>query len=163
MIKKDPRTEKLARRSRSLALVLLPPANEVWGNIMFLQASVILLTGEGSASVHAGIPPPLGADTPPASRSRHLPWEQTPPPGSRHPQEQTLPEADTPPCPPEQTPPGADTPGSRHPPPQSMLGDTVNARAVRILLECNLVYRFALTCPEIAFLLLGVLGLLFAE
>ena len=27
-----------------------------------------------------------------------------------------------------------------HPPPvQSMLGDTVNARAVRILLECNLV------------------------
>ena len=30
-------------------------------------------------------------------------------------------------------PPGAD------PPPQSILGDTVNARAVRILLECNLV------------------------
>ena len=30
-------------------------------------------------------------------------------------------------------PPGADNP------PQSILGDTVNARAVRILLECNLV------------------------
>ena len=43
------------------------------------------------------------------------PQEQTPLPGSRHP----LP--------------------SRHHSPQSMLGDTVNARAVRILLECNLV------------------------
>ena len=37
---------------------------------------------------------------------------------------------------PEQTSPWAD---SRQPPLQSMLGDTVNARAVRILLECNLV------------------------
>ena len=27
-----------------------------WVKVMFLQASVILLTGEGSASVHAGIP-----------------------------------------------------------------------------------------------------------
>ena len=50
------------------------------------------------------------------------------------------------------TPLGADPPRSRHPPgirhppgadtsppAQSMLGDTVNTRAVRILLECNLV------------------------
>ena len=37
-------------------------------------------------------------------------------------------------------PPGADTPREQTPPlPQSMLRDTVNARAVRILLECNLV------------------------
>ena len=28
------------------------------------------------------------------------------------------------------------------PPAQNMLGDTVNARAVRILLECNLVFHF---------------------
>ena len=47
--------------------------------------------------------------------------------------------------PPEQTPPGADSPGADTPPgadippTQSMMGDTVNARAVRILLECNLV------------------------
>ena len=41
---------------------------------------------------------------------------------------------DTIPCPQEQTPPQ-----SRHPPLQSMVGDTVNAQAVRILLECNLV------------------------
>ena len=52
----------------------------------------------------------------------------------------------------EQTPPGADTPsrsrhprGTRHPPgadtpPQCMLGDTGNKRAVRILLECMLVF-----------------------
>ena len=47
------------------------------------------------------------------------------PPGADSPQEQTPP--------PEQPPPGAG------PPLQSMLGDTVNARTVRILLECNLV------------------------
>ena len=66
---------------------------------MFLHVAVILSTGGGSASVHAGIPPPPGADTP-----------------RRH-------------------PPRADTP----PPEQCMLGDTVNERAVCILLECNLV------------------------
>ena len=54
--------------------------------------------------------------TPPA------PGADTTPPGSRHP-----PRADTPR---EQTPPGADTP----------------ARAVRILLECNLVYLFIYRC-----------------
>ena len=60
----------------------LPPANEVWGKVIFLNLSVILFTGGGSASVHAGIPPgsrpslgadtprpdtPLGADTPPCA------------------------------------------------------------------------------------------------
>ena len=42
-------------------------------------------------------------------------------------------------------PHGADTPREQTPPPspqQSMLGDTVNARAVRILLECNLVFKY---------------------
>ena len=39
----------------------------------------------------------------------------------------------------EQTPLGPGTPGSRHPPVQCMLRDTVNKRAVCILLECNLV------------------------
>ena len=86
-----------------------------WGKVMFLQASVILLTGGVSASVHAGIPHPLGADTPP---SRHPPeqtppWEQTPPrsrhPQSRHPPEQTLPQ--------EQTPPWEHSPQAYTPPP----------------------------------------------
>ena len=39
-------------------------------------------------------------------------------------------------------PAGADT---NSPTPQSMLGDTVNARAFRILLECNLV-SLSLSC-----------------
>ena len=66
------------------------------------------------------------------------------PPESWHP-----PEADTPPLPQVETPPPRQIPpGSRHPPPRSrppsqiMLGDTVNARAVRILLECFLVLRY---------------------
>ena len=44
--------------------ILLPPANEVWGKIIFLHLSVILFRGGGSASVHAGIADPPGADTP---------------------------------------------------------------------------------------------------
>ena len=74
-----------------------------------------------SASVHAGIPPPPGAETP---------WEQTPPqsrqpPRSRHPLEQT-PSEQTPPwsrhpppgadIPQEQTSPEYTPPRSRHPP-----------------------------------------------
>ena len=68
---------------------------------------------EGSASVHAGIPPPRPG-TPPRSRHHTLyPPEQTSPPETRH-----------------------------APPAQCMLGDTVNKRAVCILLECNLVMNF---------------------
>ena len=97
--------------------------------------------------------PPRDQVHPPGSRhppEQTPPWEHTPP-RSRHTPtpEQTPPGADTPQehTPLQQTPPGADTPPpeqtpsrSRHPPQaQSMLGDTVNARAIRILLECNLV------------------------
>ena len=64
-----------------------------WGKVIFSQACVILFTGGGSASVHAGIPP----------RSRNPPQEQAPPgPGT----------------PQSRQPPGAGTPlGRRHPPP----------------------------------------------
>ena len=128
---------------------------------MFSQALVIVFTGGCLPQCMLGYTPlehPPKEQTPP--RSRHPP-EQTPP-RSRHPQEQTSPWEQTPPgadtpsradtpreqTPPEQTPLRADTPwkqttpGSRHPPeqtpPGSMLGNTVNARAVGILLECNL-------------------------
>ena len=128
-----------------------------WGKVMFLQVSVILFTGGLSASVHAGIHPPP-EQTPPRADTplEQTPPEQTSPPGadippwSRHPREQTPQEqtplgTDTPweQTPPQEqtTPPGADTPREQTPPQQSMLGDTVNARAVRILLECNLVKR----------------------
>ena len=128
-----------------------------WGKVMFLQASVILFTGGGSTwhppeQTHTH---PLGADTPPdqvhpLSRhppgSRHTlmqeqtpPWEQTHTPPSRHPPKQTHTPRDQV-HPPEQTPPQEQTPPRADTPPvQSMLGDTVNMRAVRILLECNLV------------------------
>ena len=82
--------------------------NEVVAKVIFLHLSVIhsVHRGEGSASVHAGMPPPPRADPP----SRHTttplpdtPREQTPP-GSRPPREQTPPIL-------EQTPPpGADPP-----------------------------------------------------
>ena len=77
-----------------------------------------------SASVHAGIPHPLVADTPWEQTS---PLEQTPPlgadtpqsrhPWSRHPPEQTPPGADSPQ---EQTSPGANT-SLEQTPPQSRL------------------------------------------
>ena len=69
-----------------------------WAKVMFLQASVILLTGGVSASVHAGIHP----------QSRHPPQEQTPP------QQTPLQRRHTPRS---RHPPRADTPlQSRHPP-----------------------------------------------
>ena len=90
-------------------------------------------------------------------RNRHIPpraetpREQTQnqrrPPGSRHPPGEDLPpRADTPHS---RYPPGGDNPRTDipHPPPlpQSILGYTVNARAVCILLECNLVCVYDLT------------------
>ena len=108
--------------------------------------SFILFTGGVSASVHAGMPPPE-ADTPRRQTSpRSRPLKQTPPKAYTHPWKQTHPpEADTPRSrPPRSRPlrsrhPQKQTPpGSRHPT-QSMLGDTVNARVVCILLECHLV------------------------
>ena len=79
---------------------LLPPANKVWGKVIFSVACV------NNSVQRVGCLPQcmLGYTHPPEQTSR----EQTPP-GSRHP-----PRADTPP---EQMPPlGADTPQSRHPP-----------------------------------------------
>ena len=63
-----------------------------------------------------------------------LPWTRYTPPDQAHPPwDQVHPLDQAPPQ--TRTPPGPGTP----PPAQSMLGDTVNARAVRILLECILV------------------------
>ena len=49
----------------------LPPANEVWGKVIFSQASVILFTGGGVHGMHAP-----WAHTPPG---KHTPWACTPP------------------------------------------------------------------------------------
>ena len=117
------------------------------------------------SQVGCGIPThPQGADVPP----QQTPPRQTPSqvdtpqeadipqvdtPLGRHTPQADTPQADTPQS---RHPPGQTTPLGRHPPPgrhpqsrrppqeqthppQSMLGDMVNARVVHILLECNLV------------------------
>ena len=107
---------------------LLPPATKLGQGYIFTAVC---------ESVHRG------GDLPQCMLGYHIPQEQTsphppradtpPPPGSRHPPDQA------PTCPDQARPTREQTPTP--PPVQSMLGDTVNARAVRILLECNLVCR----------------------
>ena len=96
--------------------IFLPPANEVWGMVIFSVACV-------KNSVHGGGAP--GQVRPPG---RYTPRAGTPP-GQVHPLGRYPPWAGTP-------------PGQLHPPrEQCMLGDTGNKRAVHILLECILVCR----------------------
>ena len=82
----------------SFGYLLLPPANKVWGKVIFSVACVknsVYRNGGGLHQCMLGYPPtPL---------ARRPPWQG-------------------------------------RPPTQCMLGDTVNKRAVCILLECNLVY-----------------------
>ena len=114
--------------------------------VIFLHLSVILFTG-GSASVHAGIPPPWEQTPLTHSPREQTLWEQTssrrhPPRTGHPPQEQTSQ---------EQTPhwsrhtsPGADTPPELTPPLESRLRHTVYERPVHILLECILVCIYSL-------------------
>ena len=95
-----------------------------WGKIIFSEACVRNSIHRGvSAPLHAGIHTPLGpeADTPPPQDQRQTPH---PDPRSR-----------LPPSPPQSRPPPGTDPQA-----QCMLGDTGNKRAVRILLECILVF-----------------------
>ena len=101
-----------------LTLVIFTARNEVGARLCF-HRRVWFCSWGGSASVHAGMPPP--------------------PPGTRYPPPLG------PGTPQDQAPPWDQAPSSRtrhHPPWQSMLGDTFNAWAVCILLECNLVLDF---------------------
>ena len=87
----------------------LPPANEVWGKVIFSQASVGLYLGGG---VHPyggieGVCIQWGGGGGGGSASR---WKRGLHPG-----------------------------GLGRPPPHRILWDTVNKQAVRILLECILV------------------------
>ena len=105
---------------KMLLLIFLPPAKEVWGKVIFLDANV-------KNSVHRGVCLSACWDTTPP-REQVPPGPGTPGPGTPRPgTPQTM-------HPPDQISPG---PGTT--PAQSMLGDTVNEQAVRILLECNLV------------------------
>ena len=123
---------------------LLPPANEVWGKVIFLHLFVILFGGSTWAGTSRQVHSPSGPGTPPSGqgtpRQVHPPgagtppWDQvhplgpgTPPWDQVHPQDQVHP------------PQTRYTPHPAH----SMLGDTVNARAVRIPLDCILAYSCA--------------------
>ena len=115
----------------------LPPANEVWGKVIFSVACV-------KNSVHRGGVP---GHIPPWAGTPHLP-------GQVHPLGRyTPPWAGTPPLgryTPQQVHPWA---GTSPPPEQCMLGDTGNKRAVRILLECILVYHSFVKCTTITLLM----------
>ena len=76
--------------SRGIQKWLLPPANEVWGKVIFLHLSVILFIG-GSASVHAGRP--LYQGGPPGDP----PAKETPCQGGP-PAKETPPARETSPC-----------------------------------------------------------------
>ena len=126
-----------------------------WGKVMFLQVCVILFTGRG---VPDQVPPRPGTPWtkytpqtryPPSPGLGTPPWDQVHPPRTRY----SLPGPGTPPT--RYTPLDQVHPQTRytpldqvHPPgpgtPPQDQGDTVYARAVRILLECNLV-RFCFT------------------
>ena len=83
---------------------LLPPANEVWGKVIFLHLSVILFTGWG---VPGQVAPPLAGTYPPGQvhpQQVHPPGRYTPP-------------GQVPPTP-RQVPPGSTPPGQVHPPEQ---------------------------------------------
>ena len=85
--------------------IYLPPANEVWGKVIFLHLFVILFTGGGVClsacwDTPPGPPPPGPATSPPGT---------SPPPGSRHP------------------PPG--TPRNRHTPPTTKHAGSYGQRA----------------------------------
>ena len=57
--------------------IFLPPANEVWGKVIFLHLSVILFTGGRGGTprqVH-----PLGRYPPPPPGQVHIPWAGTAP------------------------------------------------------------------------------------
>ena len=102
-------------------------AQRSWAKVMFLQASVILLTGGCLPQCMLGYPPP---------RSRHPPGPDIPP-WSRPPQTRHPPRPDTPQ---DQT----------TPPPGSRLRHTVNERPARILLECILVPNIIPNPPGLA-------------
>ena len=127
------------------SILIITGRNEVVAKVIFLHLFVILFTG-GSASVHAGIPPPPRtrqtppwdqADTPlppdqtdtpqdqvDLSGTRQTPWDQADPPWTK------------------QTPPGPGRPPRDQadiPPSGRRLQHTVYERPARILLECILV------------------------
>ena len=102
------------------------PETKFGGKVIFFHLSVILFTG-GSVPLHARIHPS-------GTRGTHSPPGADPPgPEAGTPQDQR--QSHPPKRPEAGTPPGPEA-GT---PLQCMVGDKGNKRAVRILLECNLL------------------------
>ena len=125
----------------------LPPANEVWGKVIFFAPICHSVHRRGYLGRYPpGRVPALSRYTPQAGTSHYVgtPTGQVHPPG-RYIPGQVHPPAGTPPRqvhPPGQVHPRQVHPRASAPPPERcMLGDTCNKRAVSILLECILVNR----------------------
>ena len=138
---------------------LLPPANEVWGKVIFSEACVILSTGGVGVRAWPGTTPPprsrhpQGLHTPQTTYPRDcIPPRDYVPPQTTYPQDyippQTMYPLDyVPPlglCMPPGTmyAPRLHTPGDYVPPGTTSPPWTVYVRVVRILLECILVSWF---------------------
>ena len=152
-IQRYPPTTLVFYHHLSAPKVLLSPANEVWGKVIFLEACVKNSVHRRGRGQYLGRYPP---------GTRYTPWDQVSHQDQVHPPDQVTPPGTryTPRT--RYIPPGTRyTPQTRYPPPpwpgtprdqvqppppeQRRLGNTGNKRAVSILLECILVpYVYAL-------------------
>ena len=115
-----------------MMLLLFTARNEVGARLFFTGVCDSVHRGGVPDQVH-----PLGPGTPPWDQVH--PRDQVPPPDQVHSPDQVHPRVQVHPPqvhPPDQAHP---SPDQVHPPPNQ--GDTVYVRAVRILLECNLVVK----------------------
>ena len=137
-------------------MILLPPATKLGQGYVFTGVCDSVHRGGVPDQVHPPTRSPPGPGTLPLDqvhspdqvhpRTRYTPPDQVHPPGPGAPPRYTLLGPGTPPrtryTPRDQVhPPRPGTPpATRYPPPDQ--GHTVYARAVRILLECNLVFTY---------------------
>ena len=78
--------------TKQCSVLYLPPANEVWGKVIFLHLFVILFTGGVPGQVPSGqIHPPRPGALP---RTRYTPPRQVHPPGTRYTPRQVHPPKD---------------------------------------------------------------------
>ena len=99
---------------------LLPPTKEVWGKVMFLHVSVILFSRAGVSASECGGCFQGVCTLPWTHPQTHTPWRHTPAHAHTHTHTHTHPSVYT------------DT--------HTLTHAMANERAVRILLECFLVY-----------------------
>ena len=141
--------KRKGKRKFSLMLSVYYWPQRSWGKVMFLHLSAILFTG-GSVSVHAGIPPPWGPDTPPGPgfpRDQAPPQDQAPP-GTRHPRGSDTPHRDQAP-PQEQTPHPLRSPCWEIQPTSGRYASYWNAILSLMLSVCSLI--FLLFCCRFRF------------